>query len=350
MLSDEKLWECVQKRDHNYDGKFYYGVITTGIFCNPSCKTKLALRKNIQFFSSTIEAEKTGLRACKKCNPKNIKNQIKDVIYDLCRTIESQPNKILSLAEIARKSGYSSSHIQKAFTQIIGISPKAYMEGLRQKNLKKELHNQKNITDAIHQSGFNSTSRVYEKLSSNIGMTPKQYRKGGQGLVIHYEFALTSLGHTLIAATDKGICFLQFGDHKKNLLDALFKEFSSAQITQMSDEGQLLFKKWVNALNSYLENKKKLQLLPTDIRGTAFQIIVWRYLQSIPAGEVRSYTEVAQAIGKPKAVRAVASACAKNTIGLLIPCHRVIRGDGSLAGYRWGIERKRALLDIEQNK
>ena len=350
MLDGDKFWESVQKRDNTFNGKFYYGVITTGIFCNPGCKTRLALRKNVRFFLTSQEAESAGFRACKKCNPKNSKLQIQDVIHELCRYIELNLAEVITLKEISKKSGYSAAHIQKAFITNIGVSPKAYQDGLRQKNFKNQLKTQTNVSKAIYQSGYSSTSRVYEKLGKNIGMTPNQYRKGGEEVLIFYGCATTSLGPTLIGATDKGICFLQFGEDKDALLVELHREFPNAKIVSMPKASRSEFDNWMLALNDYLGNKKKLASLPLDIRGTAFQLLVWRYLQTIPAGDVRSYTQVAQAIGKPRGVRAVASACARNNVGLLIPCHRVIRGDGGLAGYRWGIDHKRNLLEIESRK
>lgn len=355
MDKQNKYWQAVQSRDSRYDGVFYYGVLTTGIYCNPSCKTRLALQKNICFFDSINAAEKFGLRACKKCTPEKCTpskstQAIEEVVHSLCRTIEAKRDEKITLAEIAKKSGYSASHIQKAFTTIVGSSPKAFQTALRSQQLKTELKSSATLSDAIYGAGYGSPSRVYEKKSRSIGMTPKQYRSGGKQVQIHYASCKTSLGTMMIGATERGICFLHFGDKGDDLYRSLAREFPNADLSPMPEQGNGNFAVWVNALNAYLDQKKKLRDLPLDIQGTAFQILVWRYLQSIPAGEVRSYGEVAAGIGKPKAIRAVATACARNNIALAIPCHRVLRGDGALAGYRWGLERKRALIALEHQK
>lgn len=350
MNQEDHYWQAVQTRDARYDGKFYYGVVTTGIYCKPSCKTRQALRPNIKFFKSIDAAEAFGLRACKKCKPNRAMSEIETVVHTVCRYIEDHVDKTISLAQIAKKSGYSEAHIQKSFINIVGSSPKAYQHGLRQQKLKHELKSAANVADGIYGVGYGSPSRVYEKLASNIGMTPKQYRKGGETVTIHYAESMTSLGCTMIGATERGICFLQFGKNKSLLLKALHGEFPSATIEPMPKASEKQFMQWMGALNAYLDKKQKLKDLPLDIRGTAFQMMVWRYLQTIPAGEIRSYSEVAQAIGKPTAIRAVASACARNRIGIAIPCHRVLRGDGQLAGYRWGLERKRALIALEHRE
>jgi AraC family transcriptional regulator of adaptative response/methylated-DNA-[protein]-cysteine methyltransferase len=348
MELSDSLWQAIQTKDKNYDGQFYFGVATTKIFCHPSCPSRAALRKNIRIFETVLQAESQGYRACKKCNPKKLHNQIEDVVIALCRYIEIHAASALSLKALSEKSGYSASHIQKAFVKTVGISPKEYQNGLRQKNLKKHLKNKLSISDALHEAGYTSASQIYDKSASSLGMTPKQYLTGASGMDISYKFATTSVGNMLIGASDKGICFLQFGELQNQLLERLQDEFPSARLHKLTLSHQPLFEKWMDSLNAYLESREKLMDLPLDIKGTAFQLTVWNYLKTIPNGEVRSYTEVANALGKPKAIRAVASACAKNTIGLLIPCHRVIRGDGTLAGYRWGIERKKALLELEK--
>ena len=348
MEQDDAYWQAVQNRDTNYDGIFYYGVLTTGIYCRPVCKTRLALRKNIRFFPDREAAQKAGLRACRKCKPDNIHGGIESVVYALCRYIETHADETIPLARIAVKSGYSAAHIQKAFIAIVGSSPKAWQASVRCQRLKDGLKQAANVTDAIYGAGYSSSSRVYEKLSSTIGMTPLQYRNGAEKISLYYASAVTRLGVTMIAATERGICFLQFSEEEQQLLAELCKEFPGAIILPMPDSALVQFREWIEALNLYLDQKKSLEHLPLDIRGTAFQMLVWRYLQTIPSAEVRSYTEVAKAIGKPKAVRAVASACASNRIAIAVPCHRVLRGDGQLAGYRWGVERKRMLLDSER--
>jgi len=345
---EDARWQAVQARNAHYDGAFYYGVLRSGLFCKPSCPVQQAQREQTRFYDSVQDAEADGLRACTLCQPTASVTAMEGVVHTVCRYIEAHVHAPLPLALLAKKSGYSAAHLQKSFLALTGMSPKAYQAGLRQKLLKSKLQQNAKVADAIYQSGYGAPSRVYEKVASHMGMTPKQYRQGAEQLVIHYALAHTRLGEMLIGATERGICFLQFGDTEHNLLQALHQEFRHGRIAPMPDTGREAFAQWMHALNDYLEGKKKLQALPLDIRGTAFQLLVWRYLQTIPAGEVRSYTEVAQAIGKPRAVRAVASACARNHAGIVIPCHRVVRGDGALAGYRWGVERKRALLALEQ--
>ena len=273
---------------------------------------------------------------------------IEAVVHTLCRYIEAHLDQPLSLADIARKSGYSAAHIQKAFVNIVGSSPKAWHAALRHQQLKKNLKSAPNITGAIYDAGYGAPSRVYENLAQNIGMTPRQYQRGGAPLTLHYATGNTRLGPMMIAATERGICFLQFADDAADLLAALKAEFPHAALTPMPPPGEPHFAAWMTALNDYLDGPAQpLDHLPLDLRGTAFQMLVWRYLQTIPPGTVQSYTQVAAAIGKPAAIRAVASACAKNRVAIAIPCHRVLRGDGTLAGYRWGLNRKQALIEHE---
>ena len=266
----------------------------------------------------------------------------------MCRYIKEHASAPLTLSAIAKKSGYSADHLQRRFTAIIGSSPKTYQTAIRNRLLKQSLKNQERLGDAIYGAGFGSSSRVYEKLSTTLGMTPKQYRNGGRDLTIHYAVSKTKLGWMLLAAAERGICFLQFADDKPALIKELRAEFPNAALRVMPRTQEKLFSAWMRQLNGYLAGKLKTLDLPLDIRGTAFQKLVWDYLQTIPAGETRSYTDVAAGIGKPAAARAVASACARNTIAIAIPCHRVIRGDGDLTGYRWGTTRKRLLLDLER--
>jgi len=269
-------------------------------------------------------------------------------MQDLCRYIEAHSDEALTLEQMAKQVHLSPAHLQRRFKAAIGISPKEYAESCRLKKLKKGLRQQACITDAIYDAGFTSSSRIYERVDSRLGMTPKQYRANGKGVVISYAVSKTPLGHMMMGATDRGLCFLQFGNGKKELVAQLTVEYSQAIILPMGKRHKEQFATWMQALSDYLSGHAATLNLPLDIRGTAFQLKVWKYLQTIPAGSVASYTEVAHAIGNPKAVRAVASACAKNRIAIVIPCHRVIRGNGELAGYRWGLERKRSLLDLER--
>ena len=271
---------------------------------------------------------------------------IEESVWQLCRYIQQHVTSKITSNQLAQLSGYDASHIRKEFTRIVGVSAKVFQDRLRQQHFKSQLAEQP-IADALYASGYSSPSQIYEKSESVLGMTPKAYQLGGHGLAISYASIDTPLGRVMIGATDKGICFLQFGPDDAALYRALMQEFPRANVTAMPASGQTQLDAWADYLQRVLSGKKVTSAPPLDVQGTAFQILVWQHLQSIPAGQVRSYTEVAQAIGKPRGVRAVASACARNTVALLIPCHRVIRGDGGLAGYRWGIERKQALLTLE---
>lgn len=270
------------------------------------------------------------------------------LMHDLARFIEARCDEPMTLAMLAKEAQLSPSHLQRCFKEVIGVTPKAYHESSRLRKFRHHLRQRNSVTEAIYESGFGSPSRVYERLDSRLGMTPAQYRAGGRSLQISHASSSTPLGEVLIGATDRGICFLQFGDKADDLLSALEREFPQASIHPMSAGSRQAFDRWMSALSVYLRGEAATLDLPLDIRGTAFQIKVWKYLQSIPRGVTLSYAELAKAIGSPGASRAVASACARNNVAIAIPCHRVIRGNGKLAGYRWGIERKQALLHLEQ--
>jgi AraC family transcriptional regulator of adaptative response/methylated-DNA-[protein]-cysteine methyltransferase len=268
----------------------------------------------------------------------------------LCRLIEARHDEPLPLADLGREAGVSPFHLQRSFKSIVGVTPREYAEACRLKALKRGLRQRPSVTAAIHEAGYGSGSRVYERAASRLGMTPGQYRKGGEGIEISWATAPTSLGLLMMAATDRGLCSVQMGDSGAALLQALAAEFPKARLMPSQARGKLhgQFKGWMRSLTAHLERSRALPDLPLDIRGTAFQMKVWNYLLRIPSGEVRSYAEVAQAIGHPQAVRAVGSACAGNRLGIVVPCHRVIRGDGGLGGYRWGLARKRTLLAQER--
>jgi AraC family transcriptional regulator of adaptative response/methylated-DNA-[protein]-cysteine methyltransferase len=253
----------------------------------------------------------------------------------------------LRLAELARRSGYSAAHLQRNFTAIAGSSPKAFQTAARMRLLKKSLRSKTSVTDAIGAAGFGSTSRLYEKTDTELGMTPTEYRRGGAGLTIAWATGDTPLGRVIVGATERGICALAFGGSESGLERSLREEFPAATMRPMPPSSRADFTRWMSALNAYLDGKLKRLDLPLDAQGTAFQLLVWRYLRTVPRGETRSYSEVAAGIGRPEAARAVAGACAGNKVAVLIPCHRVVRGDGSLSGYRWGVARKRSILETE---
>lgn len=270
--------------------------------------------------------------------------------YQIARYIATHASDPLTLDFLGKQVGLSPHHLQRTFKAVIGLSPKVFQSIFREAILKNGIKGKTSITDAIYAAGYGSASRVYENLDKTLGMTPQAYRKGGDGEHISYAIVTTLLGPTLIAATDRGICFLQFEDDEATLLQNLILEFPQARIQQSKNQNNGAFKPWIHALNQFLESKVATLKLPLDIRGTTFQKLVWTYLQSIPKGVVQSYSAVAKAIGKPRAYRAVATACATNKIAIAIPCHRVVRGDGSLAGYRWGIDRKQVLIELERSE
>lgn len=275
-----------------------------------------------------------------------------DKLRALCRYIEAHADEPLNLAALGHEAGISPFHLQRSFKALTGVTPREYAEACRLKSLRRALRKRPSVTDAIHEAGYGSGSRVYERAGTRLGMTPGQYRQGGAGVAISWATSSTTLGLLMIAATDRGLCSVQIGDSERVLLGQLAAEFPHAVITPMHPSSKTphsQFWAWMQALAAHLDKAQPLPELPLDIRGTAFQIQVWNCLLRIPAGELRSYTEVAQAIGRPCAVRAVASACAKNRIAIVVPCHRVIRGDGGLGGYRWGLERKRMLIARERS-
>jgi len=347
MLTDDQCWNAIQARDRSLDGRFYVGVVTTGVYCRPSCPSRHALRRNVRFFETPADAERAGLRPCLRCKP--LENASAGM-RDLCRYIEQHSEERLDLAELAARAGLSRFHLQRSFKAAVGVTPKQYLEAQRVAKLKQGLRAAPNVAAAVYDAGFGSSSRVYERADTRLGMTPKQYRQGGEGVAISYAAVETPAGLLMIGATDRGLCFVQFGETQEELLEELRREYPAARVETMRRPYHADFQRWVEALSEHLRGARPRLDLPLDIRATAFQMRVWNYLQTIPYGEVQSYAEVAAGIGRPSAARAVARACAGNRVALVIPCHRVIRGTGELGGYRWGLVRKRALIDLERAK
>lgn len=350
MMNEDECWQAVLDKDARSDGLFVYAVKSTGIYCRPSCAARRPLREHVQFFATPAEAERCGFRACRRCRPGTADAiaLINKVVHELARQIQAHPQQSFRLEQLAKRAGYSAYYLQRQFKAIMGSSPKEYQTAARLRRFKQELREQAPVADAIYQAGFGSGSRLYEKADGHLGMTPGEYRSGGKGVTISYASGRTPLGLLMIGATDRGICFLQFGDSDAQLSAELARQFPGATRQTMPMDQAPQFERWMEALNRHLRGLEPRLDLPLDMRGTAFQLIVWRYLRQLPYGEVRSYSEVAAAIGKPSAARAVARACASNPIALLIPCHRVLRGTGELGGYRWGLQRKRVLLDTER--
>lgn len=338
---------AVAERDSKYDGRFYYGVLTTGVFCRPSCSSRQPLPENLRFFANIKSAVVAGFRPCKRCRPMESSPGLERVI-EVARHIEAHADDRLTLGSLAKYSGLSPSRLQRSFKAAFGVSPKVYQDAQRLKKFKSALKGGDEITSAIFGAGFGSTSRVYGEAARNLGMTPKSYRSGGAGESIDYACRETVLGPMMMAATDRGVCFVQFGKDEVELLKQLRREFPRADLKPSSARQAGELDDWMKALDAHLNRKGPRPDLPVDLRGTAFQVKVWRFLLTLSEGEVISYGELADSVHQPKAARAAASACAKNRIAVLIPCHRVLRGDGNLGGYRWGIARKRALLDAER--
>lgn len=349
LPSEQEMRKAIATRDKSRDGDFFYGVITTGVFCQPSCSSRPANPENLRFFQSIEEAMMAGFRPCKRCQNTNGMSGVARLV-EVARHIEAHADEKLTLARLANIAKLSPSRLQRIFKEAFGVSPKAYQDAVRMRRFKQSLRDGDGVTEAIFSSGFGSVSRVYGEATRNIGMTPKAYRAGGAGEIITYACRTTALGLIAMAATDKGVCFVQFGEDEESLIIKLKEEFPNAGLRVSPAQEAPELAAWMEALDQHISKGAPRPDLPLDIRGTAFQMKVWQFLLSIREGDVLSYSELAAQIDKPKAVRAVASACARNRIGVLIPCHRVLRGDGSLGGYRWGLERKRALLDAERER
>ncbi len=343
-LADDERYAAITRRDGTFDGRFFYGVQTTGVYCRPSCAARVALRKNVSFHLTCEAAERAGFRACMRCRPNEPSQHERhaEIVSRACRLIE-QAEEIPSLDAIAREVGVSPFYFHRVFKQITGVTPKRYADAQRAARLQDGLGLSKSVTSAIYEAGFNAPSRFYEQAAVRLGMTPGAYRKGGIDVSIHFAVGQCSLGAILVAATGKGVCAISFGDDPDTLVRDLQDRFPKAELIG----GDAEFEQLVARVVGFVEAPGRGLDLPLDIRGTAFQQRVWEALQGIPAGSTASYAHVAATIGAPSAVRAVAQACASNTLAVAIPCHRVVRSDGALSGYRWGIERKRALLDRE---
>ncbi|MEP6570411.1 MAG: bifunctional DNA-binding transcriptional regulator/O6-methylguanine-DNA methyltransferase Ada [Acidobacteriota bacterium] len=341
----EAQWQAVVTRDARCDGQFVFAVSSTGIYCRPSCPSRRPHRERVSFFQLPEQAEQAGFRACLRCHPREAlaRDPQIQIAQAVCRLIDENDGEPLTLAALSKKLGVSSFHLQRTFKSVMGITPKDYADTSRVNRFKQGVRKGDGITNAIYDAGFGSSSRLYENASAQLGMTPATYGKGGRGAVISYALVETTLGRLLVAATSKGVCSVMLGDSDESLKADFLKEFPAAEIRH--DENAL--RASVDAIVEHLKRKSPHIDLPLDIRATAFQRQVWQQLRNIPYGETHSYSEVAKAIGQQKAVRAVARACATNPVALVIPCHRVIREDKSLGGYRWGLERKKKLLERE---
>jgi AraC family transcriptional regulator, regulatory protein of adaptative response / methylated-DNA-[protein]-cysteine methyltransferase len=339
-------WDAVADRDRRMDGVFYYAVRSTGVYCRPSCPSRRPKPENVVFFLTRDAAQRAGFRACKRCKPESeAGNPNSELVEKVCRYIDAHPDQPATLEALSRAIGLSPFHLQRTFKAVTGITPRAYADSRRIESLKASLREGHSVTRSLYDAGYGSSSRLYERASSQLGMTPARYGKQGSGVTIRYTIATSGVGRILLAATEKGICSVQFGDSDRSLENALGQEYPQADLIR-SDRA---LAPSVRAIRDRIKGQDPTPL-PLDIRSTAFQRLVWEHLQAIPAGATKSYSEVAKGIGHPKAARAVARACASNPVAVAIPCHRVVRENGDLGGYRWGIKRKQKLLALEQTR
>jgi AraC family transcriptional regulator of adaptative response/methylated-DNA-[protein]-cysteine methyltransferase len=338
-----RYWQATLARDSRADGSFVLAVRSTHIYCRPSCPARRPLRRNVTFFHTREEAEKQGYRPCLRCRPNEIAGPVALVQRAASQLAESSEEGV-RLGALAGALGTTQGTLRRAFLQVTGLKPRELAEALRIKRFKAMLRSGKSITDALYETGYGSSSRVYERSNAQLGMTPSTYRKGGQGMKIGYTIAKSPLGKVLVAATERGVSAVYLGDAENTMIAELREEYPRAEIAPATDS----FRRWVSEIVQRIEGKQPRMELPLDLQATAFQRRVWQELQRIPRGRTRTYSQVAQSLGQPKAVRAVARACATNPVSVVVPCHRVIREDGALAGYRWGLSRKEQLLAQER--
>ena len=339
-----RYWRATLARDSRADGSFVLGVRSTHIYCRPSCPARRPLRRNVTFFRTKEEAEKGGFRPCLRCRPNEIAGPVALVQQAAAQLAEGSEEGV-RLGTLAKTLGTTPGTLRRAFLQVTGLKPRELAEALRVKRFKTLLREGKSIADALYETGYGSTSRVYERSNAQLGMTPATYQKGGQGMKIGYSFAKSPLGKVLVAATVRGVSAVYLGDGENTLIRELREEYPKAEITPAKDS----FQRWVGEIIERIEGKAPRVELPLDLQATAFQRRVWKELQRIPRGRTRTYAQVARSLGQPKAMRAVARACATNPVSVVVPCHRVIREDGALAGYRWGLSRREQLLERERN-
>jgi AraC family transcriptional regulator, regulatory protein of adaptative response / methylated-DNA-[protein]-cysteine methyltransferase len=343
-MTEEAMWRAVEARDASVDGRFYVAVRTTGVYCRPSCPSKHAKRENITFYPTPEAAEAAGYRPCLRCKPRESDAPQLAWVKKACDYIRRNEGEKITLDDLTSEIGVSAAHLQRTFKHVMGLTPRQYQEACRVERLKQKLKQGEPVTKAVYGVGYGSTSWLYKDANAKLGMTPGAYRRAGEGMKIRYRVVDSPLGRLLVARTSYGVCHLSLGDSDAMQEEALRREYPKAEITQ--EEGKP--DPWTLEVIDYLAGRAtKLGDIPVDVTGTDFQQRVWRELQSIPRGSIRSYEDVARSIGQPTAARAVSRACATNLVSLIIPCHRVVRKSGGLGGYKWGIERKRRLLESE---
>lgn len=345
-IKDDQLWQAVMAKDARFDGQFVFAVSSTGVYCRPSCPSRRAHRERVKFFELPEAAEQAGFRACLRCEPRRVRildPQI-ELVQRVCRLLNSNESESLKLAELASQAGVSQFHLQRTFKKVMGISPRQYLAARKIDNFKTLVRKGESVTTSLYESGFNSSSRLYEHAAEELGMTPATYSRGGRGVDISYTITASPMGRLLVAITTRGVCAVRMADSDAKLEKDLRAEFPNAQLTR--DDSAL--RESVQKILNHLDRNEPRLDLPLDIKATAFQRQVWEQLRAIPYGETVSYGDVAKALGKPGAVRAVGRACATNPVALVIPCHRVVREDKTLGGYRWGLDRKKKLLEHER--
>ncbi|MGH9734901.1 MAG: bifunctional DNA-binding transcriptional regulator/O6-methylguanine-DNA methyltransferase Ada [Candidatus Acidiferrales bacterium] len=354
VSSTDAFWRLVLAHDRSADGTFVYGVRSTGIYCRPSCPSRRPRRHQVVFFALPEAAERQGFRECRRCKPRKIGTRDPKIaiVARVCRDIEARltsdetagADSRITLSALSASTGMSAHQLERTFRGVMGITPRQYADERRMRHLKSSLKKGNDVTTALYDAGFGSSSRLYERAPVQLGMTPATYRRGGQGMSIRYTIADSPLGRLLVAATQRGISAVYLGESDQRLEAALKEEYPRANL----EPGKAKLSAWVSRIVDHLRGRGPHLDLPTDIQATAFQRRVWEELRRIPYGTTKTYGEVARAIGRPTAIRAVARACATNPVSVVVPCHRVVRGDGNLAGYRWGIDRKRELLERER--
>jgi AraC family transcriptional regulator, regulatory protein of adaptative response / methylated-DNA-[protein]-cysteine methyltransferase len=344
----ERLWRAVLSRDSRMDGAFVYAVRSTGVYCRPSCPSRRPNRSQVAFFRTADEAQKCGFRACRRCWARQEARAAESaLVARLCRVLEREDapqGRGDAIRKVATDAGFSTGHLRRVFQRLMGVTPRGYADQARLRRLKHRLRKEEDVTTAMYASGYGSSSRLYERSNTQLGMTPATYGRGGRGMEIRYTVSPSPIGRILVAGTDRGVSAIYMGRSDVELTATLRREYPEAQISRNPES----VSRWVRQIVRHLAGRHPELDLPLDIQGTAFQRRVWEALRRIPYGETRSYTDVARQLGQPKARRAVARACATNPVSLVIPCHRVIRGDGGLGGYGGGIERKQALLETER--
>jgi len=348
---DDK-WQVVLARDHRFDGAFVFAVRSTGIYCRPSCPSRRPRKQQVLFFPRPEAAERAGFRPCRRCRPReaNVGDPMLDKVREICRYIDAHPDEAITLPNLAAGVGGSPYHLQRTFKRVMGVTPRQYRDARRLARLKTNLKEKTNVTEAMYEAGYGSSRALYERAPSALGMTPGEYRRGGEGARIRYTIVKCpvspagSLGRLLLAATDRGVCRVTMGERDEGLEAGLRGEYPAAEI-ERDDAG---LKDWSAAVFRHLDGHQPRLNLPLDLKASAFQLKVWEALKAIPYGTTRSYGEIARAVGRPKGARAVGHACATNPVAVIIPCHRVVQTGGGLGGYGWGLKRKQVLLEAEK--